>query len=168
MSRPAHNDKLHWRSEPHKGDVDAVRDIVVSTGFFNDEEVGVAMELVEERLGRGEASGYHFIFAEQPDGKVIGYACYGPIAGTRSSFDLYWIAVHHTGRRGGLGREIMTRAEHAIAKAGGTRIYVETSSRMQYEPTRNFYLRLGYKQDAMLEDFYGQGDAKVIFVKVVG
>jgi GNAT superfamily N-acetyltransferase len=158
---------IHWRTEPHQGDIEAVRDIVASTGFFNAEEVDIAMELVQERISHGAASGYHFIFAEA-EGKVVGYACYGPIAGTHSSFDLYWVAVHQTGRRGGLGREIMTRAEQAVAKAGGTRIYVETSSRPQYEPTRNFYLRLGYRQDAVLTDFYGPGDGKVIYVKEVG
>jgi GNAT superfamily N-acetyltransferase len=167
MSHAPRADKIHWRTEARTGDIEAVRDIVASSGFFNAEEVDIAMELVQERLGHGAASGYHFIFAET-DGKVAGYACYGPIAGTHSSFDLYWVAVHQSGRRGGLGREIMARAEQAIAQAGGTRIYVETSSRSQYEPTRNFYLRLGYRQDAVLADFYGPGDSKVIYVKEVG
>jgi len=166
VSKAAADRRIHWRSEPHQGDIAAVRDIVASSGFFNAEEIDVAMELVQERLGRGAASGYHFIFAEA-DGKMVGYACYGPIAGTHSSFDLYWVAVHQSGRRGGLGREIMARAEAAIAQAGGTRIYVETSSRPQYEPTRNFYLRIGYRQDALLADFYGPGDGKVIYVKVL-
>ncbi|HYM33477.1 MAG TPA: GNAT family N-acetyltransferase [Candidatus Cybelea sp.] len=155
-----------WRSEPRHGDIDAVRDVVVSSGFFNEEEIGVAMELVEERLRRGAASGYHFIFAEHK-GRMVGYACYGPIAGTKSSFDLYWIAVHESGRGGGLGHDIMARAEAAIAAAGGTRVYVETSSRPQYEPTRAFYRRHGYRREALLEDFYGPGDGKEIYVKVV-
>ena len=167
MSEANHPSRIHWRSEPHQGDVAAVREVVASSGFFNTEEVDVAMELVQERLGRGPASGYHFIFAEL-EAKVIGYACYGPIAGTHSSFDLYWVAVHQQGRRGGLGRQLMTRAEAAIAAAGGTRVYVETSSKAQYAPTRNFYLRLGYRQDALLEDFYGPGDGKIIYVKVLG
>lgn len=167
MSPAPQADAIQWRSEPHQGDIEAVRDIVASSGFFNGEEIDIAMELVQERLGHGAASGYHFIFAET-GGMVTGYACYGPIAGTQSSFDLYWIAVHQSGRRGGLGRAIMRRAEAAIAAAGGSRVYVETSSRPQYEPTRAFYLRLGYRQDAMLADFYGPGDGKVIYLKEVG
>jgi hypothetical protein len=46
-------------------------------------------------------------------------------------------------------------------------VYVETSSRDQYEPTRRFYLKCGYRVDAVLEDFYAPGDGKVIFVKAL-
>jgi hypothetical protein len=46
-------------------------------------------------------------------------------------------------------------------------VYIETSNRPQYEPTRGFYLRCGYRIDAVLEDFYAAGDAKVIYVKAL-
>ncbi len=51
--------------------------------------------------------------------------------------------------------------------AGGSRVYVETSSRPLYEPTRAFYLARGYREEARLPDFYGPGDAKVMYVKVI-
>ena len=35
---------------------------------------------------------------------------------------------------------------------GGSRLYIETSSRPLYEPTRAFYLRTGYRTDAVLEE----------------
>jgi hypothetical protein len=44
-------------------------------------------------------------------------------------------------------------------------MYVETSSRPQYGPTRTFYRRLGYRSAAELPDFYGPGDGQVIFAK---
>jgi hypothetical protein len=50
---------------------------------------------------------------------------------------------------------------------GGRRIYIETSSRAQYEPTRGFYLKCGYRQETILEDFYAPGDGKVIYVKAL-
>jgi len=65
---------------------------VASTGFFNAAEVGIAGELVTERLTKGLRSGYHFVLAERGS-RLVGYACYGPIDGTQDSFDLYWIAV---------------------------------------------------------------------------
>jgi GNAT superfamily N-acetyltransferase len=147
-------------------DRQAVRAILDSTGFFYPEEVGVAVELVDERLARGEASGYHFEFAEI-GGQVAGYTCYGPIACTKASFDLYWIGVHQEHRRAGLGRLLLARAEEAIRRLGGQRVYAETSSRAQYEPTRRFYLACGYRLEAQLEDFYGPGDGKSIFLKVL-
>ncbi len=144
----------------------AIRDVVSSTGFFNAEEIDVAVELVEERLKLGEASGYFFIFADV-DGKTVGYSCYGPIPGTVSSFDLYWIAVHADYRGTGLGSRLLEASEAAIHDMGGQRIYVETSSKAQYEPTRGFYLSRHYQLEATLADFYAPGDSKLIFVKVI-
>jgi D-alanine-D-alanine ligase len=155
---------VRYRDEVRPEDREAVRAILESTGFFYPEEIGVAVELVEERLARGESSGYHFDFAEV-EGAVAGYTCFGPIACTRASFDLYWIGVHQARRRAGLGRQLLSRAEEQIRRLGGQRVYVETSSRALYEPTRRFYLACGYRIEAILEDFYAPGDGKVIFLK---
>jgi GNAT superfamily N-acetyltransferase len=158
---------LLFRYEPSETDTTAIRDIVASAGFFNAVEIDIAVELVEERLQRGEASGYHFVFAQTPKGHVIGYACYGPISGTKSSYDLYWIAVHADERGKGLGGVLMEKAERAMADMGAVRVYAETSSRAQYKPTRAFYQKQGYVQTALMEDFYDEGDGKVVFVKRV-
>jgi hypothetical protein len=61
----------------------------------------------------------------------------------------------------------MAKTEELVAKRGGRRVYLETSSRGQYESTRSFYLRCGYAAEALLKDFYSPGDGKVIFVKAV-
>jgi GNAT superfamily N-acetyltransferase len=154
------------RRDVSAGDPALVRDITESSGFFYPEEVATAVELVDERLAKGEASGYSFVFAD--DGaRTVGYACFGPIACTKASFDLYWIAVHADGRGRGLGTILLEESERLIRAAGGRRIYVETSSRPLYEPTRAFYLARGYLEEARLAEFYGPGDAKVIYVKEV-
>jgi ribosomal protein S18 acetylase RimI-like enzyme len=134
--------------------------------MFYDYEIDVAVELVDERLKRGPASGYFFAFTEV-DGRVAGYSCYGPIACTVHSYDLFWIAVHKDFQGQGLGRLLLEESERLIAAAGGHRIYVETSSRDQYLPTRTFYEHCRYRREATLEDFYGPSDAKVVYVKVV-
>src|SRR5215510_12006352 len=121
-------------------------------------------EVVCERIEQGHASSYRYVFADL-EGSTVGFACYGPIECTMGSFDLYWIAVHEQHRRGGLGRRLMSESERLIAQEGGRRIYIETSSRAQYEPTRRFYLACGYSQAAMLDNFYAPRDGKIIFAK---
>ena len=106
------------RRDVRAGDPEIVRDITESTGFFYAEEVGTAVELVEERLAKGEASGYSFVFAEEGK-RTLGYACYGPIACTKGSFDLYWIAVHADARGKGLGTVLLDESERLIRAAGG-------------------------------------------------
>lgn len=155
-----------FRYEALPSDMPAVGKIVSSTGFFNSAEVEIAVELVQERLASGAASGYYFVFAEEA-GRVLGYTSYGPIAGTAESFDLYWIAIHRDRQGRGLGRVLMTETERLIRKKGGRRVYAETSGRPQYEPTRIFYERLGFARETQLRDFYAPGDDKVFYVKLL-
>jgi ribosomal protein S18 acetylase RimI-like enzyme len=157
---------ISYRRDVVSGDCAGVRAIVDSSGFFSPAEVLIAVELVEERLSKGLASGYHFWFAERL-GKLLGYCCFGPIPGTRASYDLYWIAVCNDSRRMGIGHGLLLRSEAEIIRMGGARVYIETSSRPLYTPTRLFYESAGYHQEALLEDFYAPGDAKVIFVKAL-
>ena len=157
---------LTLRYDVIEADLARVREIVESTGFFHPPEVDVAVELVEERLRRGDASGYFFAFVEF-DGKAIGYSCYGPIACTASSYDVYWIAVHRDEQKNGIGRWLMTLTEQLIRSREGRRIYVETSGRPDYLPTRSFYERCEYVKAAELPEFYGDGDSKVIYLKVL-
>ena len=159
-------DAIAWRALPRLSDIEAVRGLVAATDMFNDEEVAVAADLVEERLAKGAASGYEFLFAEE-GGRVTGYSCFGPIPGAPRRFDLYWIAVERGRQRGGLGRLILAHTEAAICKLGGCRIYLDTAGRKQYAPTRAFYLAQGYEIVATLPDYYAPGDDKVEFCKVL-
>ena len=145
-------------------DMQNVRQLASATGFFSEVEVAIAAELVEERLAKGTASGYSFVFVDQ-ESRLAGYACYGPIPCTASSYDLYWIAVHPDFQKKGLGRMIIHESERLMRAAGGTRIYADTSQRSQYNATRAFYERCGYDIAAVLEDFYDRGDGKVIYAK---
>lgn len=165
-SKPERYKTIVFRYEAAPSDMQAVGDIISSTRFFNPAEVGIAVELVEDRLAFGDASGYFFVFAEEA-GNVLGYTSYGPIAGTAESFDLYWIAIRRDQQSRGLGRVLMSETERMIHKAGGRRIYAETSGRPQYEPTRVFYERLGFSRETQLKDFYAPGDDKVFYVKVL-
>jgi len=143
----------------------AVRRLVASTRFFSASEEEIAVELVDDALSKGEAaSGYYFIFAEEA-GQALGYVCFGPIAGTEASHDLYWIVVDDARRGGGVGRLLERACAESVRGLGGRRIYVDTSSREQYAPTRAFYASCGYREVARLDDFYAAGDGKVIFVK---
>ena len=131
------------RTKVIKDDVEIVRQIVEATGLFRVGEIDVAVELVQARLEKGKASGYEFIFAEQK-GDIVGYICFGKNTVTISSFDVYWIAIEPSKQGQGTGQLLLEEAERQIAAAGGTRIYIETSHRSDYQATRGFYERCGY------------------------
>ena len=160
---------MKWRTAVRESDSAAVRELVAATGFFTDEEVEVAVELIDETLANGKSSGYEFVFADMPGnpGRLLGYTCYGPIPDTVSSFDLYWIAVAPAEQRSGLGSALLRETERLALLQNAARMFVDTSGRAQYTPTRNFYERMGYREEARLVDFYAPGDDKVIYAKTL-
>jgi ribosomal protein S18 acetylase RimI-like enzyme len=164
-------DKVHaagltLRSEPLSSDRGAVRAIVAGSGFFTESEVDIAVELVEERLAKGAASGYEFHFVES-GGAVVGYACYGEIPCTTGSYDLYWVAVDSTQQRRGIGKLLVELVEEQLRGRGGRKVYIETSSKPLYDPTRAFYVGCGYREVATFPDFYAPGDGKVVYEKTL-
>ena len=165
MEKPLTIDRpIELRYDVRPDDRESVRRLVESTGVFSPVEADVAVELVEDRLKRGPQSDYQFVFADL-DGRTVGYTCYGPIALTAASYDLYWIVVEKSLHGRKIGQVLLEKTEELIRQSGGRRIYAETSGRDQYVPTRGFYLARGYRQDALLPDFYAPGDAKVIYAK---
>jgi ribosomal protein S18 acetylase RimI-like enzyme len=152
------------RTEVIVTDPMAVENIVSSSGFFRPDEIPVAVELVTERLEKGPECGYEFIIAEV-DQRTVAYACFGLIACTLNSYDLYWIATHEDYRGKGIGKIVLREVEKAIRDRGGKAIYVETSYLPKYEPSRAFYVGNNYVEKARFEDFYDDGDDKVVYVK---
>jgi len=140
--------------------------ILHSSGFFHAEEIDTALELIDETRKRGAKSGYYFILASN-DQHVVGYSCYGPIPCTVNRWDLYWLAVSDSFRGKGLGRTLLSMTEEKIRRMGGKRIYIETSSRDLYLPTRSFYEKLGYNLETVQKDYYNDNDDKCLYVKEI-
>lgn len=157
-------ENIHIRSEVNADDLAAVRDILESAGMFQPYEIDVGVELVEDRLKKGEQSEYQFLFAEDAE-STVGYVCYGPVTVTDRRFDLYWIAVRKDQWGRGIGGRLLSRAEHEMKRQGCPLVFVETSSRNEYEPTRSFYRKYGYREVAWIPDFYQDQDDKLIFMK---
>jgi GNAT superfamily N-acetyltransferase len=146
-----------------------IEEMVVSSGNFNDVEIETAMELVDEAIKDGEASGY--IFAVLEYGKVSpvvrGFACYGPVPLTEGVYDLYWIVVDPVVQKKGIGRYLLEYVERECKKRGGRLLLIETSSQESYGATIRFYELSGYQPAARIKDFYRIGDDKLVFSKVL-
>jgi D-alanine-D-alanine ligase len=146
-------------------DLQAIRNITESTGFFYPDEVDITVGIATEHLKKGLQSRYNFLFADSEEGQTIGYACFGLIPCTRRSFDIYWLAVHKEFQGSGIGKILIAAVEKNVLCLGGKTVYLDTASRPLYEPTRQFYLRCNYVAEALLKDFYDYGDDKIIFAK---
>ena len=142
--------------------------ILETAGNFTPEEVGTALELVDEWLELAEHSGYltYVLEAESDDSReVLGYVCFGPTPLTESTYDLYWIAVDKSKHRGGVGKRLMKFTEEEVLRRGGRLLLIETSSQETYGGTIQFYERSGYELVGRIREYYKPGDDKLIFAK---
>jgi len=147
-----------------QNEADQVVNVARETGVFNEEEIAAVEELIQDYLAKGEASCYRFL-SYRLDGRVAGFACYGRRSLTRGTFDLFWIGTAPGTQRRGVGAALLRQVEQNICSLGGRLAIVETSSLPEYEPARRFYDSHGYRREAVIADFYDEGDDLVLYSK---
>jgi ribosomal protein S18 acetylase RimI-like enzyme len=144
-----------------------ITDITARAGVFSQEEIDSVPVMFDEYLEYGtEGDGYNFLVYRE-GGQVLGYAIYGYRDLTDGVYDLYWIAVDPSARRKGVGRALLAACEQAVRDAGGRILIAETSGTDEYASTREFYVRMGYANEATIKDFYKPGDDLKIYTKHV-
>jgi ribosomal protein S18 acetylase RimI-like enzyme len=147
-------------------DRDAVAGMLRSCGAFTAEEVGVALQLIDEGLAGG-LDGEYLLFAAVSEAEVCGYVCIGQTPMTASTWHLYWICVAPRFQGTGAGQALQRYVEDFIRSKGGERLMLETSSQPGYERTHRFYQKCGYREMARIPDFYKANDDCVIYCKVL-
>lgn len=147
----------------HSGDRDALEAALRSDDSFRDDEIAVALELIDDALGDPESD--YWIRVAEIGGEVAGYVCFGPTPMTRATYDLYWLVTAAAFRKRGIARELVAAMEAEIASRGGGGVRVETSDTEGYGAARRLYGALGYPVAATLGDFYAPGDDLVIYYK---
>lgn len=130
--------------------------------FTPPEIIGLAEDL--EAILAGLEPDDRVLTCEQ-GGQVQGFVHYGPADITEGTWYLYWIAVRRDSHGQGLGQGLLQRVEQEVRDMDGRMLLIETSSLPRYEATRRFYLRSGYRQECVIQDYYRDGDHKVIFSK---
>jgi ribosomal protein S18 acetylase RimI-like enzyme len=121
-------------------------------------------EVLDDYHASNREEGHHCVTFEQ-NGHIVGFAYYAPAAMTEHSWYLYWIAVSRQTQAKGIGGKLLRHVEEDIHGQKGRVLFIETSSLPHYEPTRKFYLKHGYSQDGVLQDYYADGDSMVVFRK---
>jgi len=159
--------EILYRYEVKQSDMDDFEELLTSSGFFYDFEIECAFDFLKMRLEDGEESGVNYIMAEKDD-KLIGFICYGFDPCTLSTHLLYWMGIHEKHRGAGIGSVLVAKFEEDVIGKGAKKIVLETAGRELYRPTREFYIKNGYREEGIVPDYYSVGDARVTYVKDVG
>ena len=164
---PSHISDGIMISPASSSDKAQITDITARAGVFSQEEIDSVPVMFDEYLQYGtEGDGYHFIVYREGS-QILGYAIFGYRDLTDGVYDLYWIAVDPNARRKGVGRALLTASENAIRELGGRIIIIETSGSPEYASTREFYVRTGCVNEAIIKDYYKPGDDLWIYTKKV-
>lgn len=155
--------------KPHPHEVEKLVALTEATGFFHSDEVEIVREMFGEFAAQPDADEYYWIvYRDTENGSPLGFACYGPASMAVGTYDLYWIAVDKTQQDKKIGSALLKYIEDDLEKRHARQLYIETSDKSQYAPTRAFYERRGYQRVAHFQDYYDVDDGKVIFFKAFG
>lgn len=146
-------------------DVDALVALTSATDFFKPHEIVALREVLDDYFNSDVSSDH--ISITYDDGAIRGFAYFASEPMAVGTWLLWWIVVDPDSQRRSIGKQLMDHVESKVRKKNGRIIFIETSSQPIYESTRQFYLRIGYEQDAVLRDYYAAGDHKVVYRKAL-
>jgi aminoglycoside 6'-N-acetyltransferase I len=141
-----------------------IEEILNKIPNFHEEEIRVAMELVNIAASDQEQKDYN-LFIYEEDGMILGYHCTGKRPLTDGVYDLYWIVTNPEYGKKGIGKKLLEHAESFVNENNGRWLLAETSSKDSYSATRNFYMRNNYSIICEIKDFYSIDDSMIVFGK---
>jgi N-acetylglutamate synthase-like GNAT family acetyltransferase len=147
-----------------RGDAEKIEKILKKISQFTENEISIAMELVNIAVNNNSQTDYN-VFVYEHDGKILGYHCTGKRPLTDAVYDLYWIVADPDAEIKGIGTELVKHTEQFVTEKGARWLLAETSSRESYSRTRNFYMRNNFSIVAEINDFYSAGDNLIVFGK---
>ena len=147
-----------------QGDAEKIEKILKRISQFTENEISVAMELVNIAVNNHSQTDYN-VFVYEHDRKILGYHCTGKRPLTDAVYDLYWIVSDPDAEIKGIGTELVKHTEKFVTEKGARWLLAETSSRESYSKTRNFYMRNNFSIVAEINDFYSVGDNLIVFGK---
>lgn len=148
-------------------DVPAVKALALDNKMFEPEQMGDFEEMLSGYL-EGTLDQHVWEVAVDDVGVVVGAVYYAPEPFADRMWNLYFIAVRPDRHRDGLGHGLIDHVEEQLRQRGdqvARVLIVETSSLDGYDQARAFYRKRAYDEEARIRDFYGPGDAKVVFWK---
>jgi ribosomal protein S18 acetylase RimI-like enzyme len=149
-----------------KDDRNEIQRILTDTHHFNNEEIKIAMELIDIYLNDVNQKDYIVYVYENDSSKMAeGYICYGRRPLTDWTYDLYWIAVDPNTHGKGIGSGLVKFMEDDLKTSKGRLVLIETSGKAEYENERRFYTKNGYEVQTVIKDFYRSGDDLFVYRK---
>lgn len=141
-------------------DLPALKEVLDSSELFPSDMLD---DMIADYLNKEDSTDIWFTTIKDEQPISIGYCA--PERMTEGTYNLYAIAVRKEFQGQGVGGAMMNFIETSLRESGQRILLVETSGLPEYELTRTFYDQYNYKREAVIRDFYQEGEDKVIFWK---
>ena len=146
-------------------DTTALISLAEATGLFQSSQLEELGEMLANYFDGNSDSDRFWVTDE--DDKLIGVAYCEIEPMTNQTWNLRLIAIRSDRQGQGRGTLLMRYIEQRLTARGGRVLLVETSGLPNFERTRSFYCKCGYKEEARIRDFYDVGDDKIVYRKVL-
>lgn len=144
----------------NKSDLPDLKSVIETSGLF---PADLLDGMVADYFSNSETE--DIWLTKLDDNKPVAIAYCAPERLTDGTYNLYLIAVHKDFQGKGIGGQIMGYVERLLQSKGKRILFVETSGLPEFELTRKFYDKCGYNREAVIRDFYRDGEDKIVFWK---
>lgn len=151
------NDKIR---EVIHSDLDSLKIVLDSCGLFPSEYLD---EMISDYFNNLDTNEIWFTYVENNSPISIGYCI--PEKLTSGTYNLLAIGVSENHQRKGVAVEMMNFIAQKLKTIGARVLIVETSSDDAQIGARNLYQKLGYNQEAVIRDFWNEGEDKIVYWK---
>lgn len=141
-------------------DVDELKIVLDSCELFPSEYLD---EMISDYFNNAETEDIWFTFLIDEKPIAIGYCI--PEKLTEGTYNLLAIGVSQNAQRKGVASAMMEYIEQQLKRKNGRLLLVETSSDDEQISARKLYHKIGYRQVAVIDDFWKDGEDKIVFLK---
>lgn len=141
-------------------DLPAFKEVLDSIELFPSDMLG---EMSSDFLTNPDSEDIWFTATLEGKPVSIGYCA--PEKLTEGTYNLYAIGVRSDIQAKGIGQQMMEYLEEQLREKGHRILIVDTSGTEEFARTRRFYEKLGYAKEAVIRDFWAEGDDKVVYWK---
>lgn len=143
-----------------RADISDLKIVLDSSGLFPAEYLE---GMIDDYFNNAETKDIWFTYMDDSTPVAIGYCV--PEKLTDGTYNLLAIGVMKDPQRRGIATEMMDYIEQWLRQNGGRILIVETSTDDAQTAARNFYKKISYIQEAVIRDFWRNGEDKIVFWK---
>jgi ribosomal protein S18 acetylase RimI-like enzyme len=143
-----------------KSDLSHLKTVLDSIELF---PADLLEEMIADYFNNSNSTDLWFTVIVEETPVAIAYCA--PEKLTDGTYNLYAIGIKKDLQGQGLGSKMMEYIEDQLKLSAQRILIVETSSSDDFKLTRKFYENLDYTKEAVIRDFWEDGDDKVIYWK---